>query len=248
MFATQSVYVPMLPRWLRRQRIGLQYRRPWFDPWVRKSPWRKKWQPTPVFSPGEFHGQRSLVGCSPSGHKELDTTEWLTLKIYLLTLSCCILKDDSLQGDGQPCSHPGVRSPRWELPWILQVRRPGGGRNAESSFRWVTLPFAPLHWTNEDPTHWLWRILISCIENKISKFLCRHLTSGWQEESGLTWRDALAFIRRIGLSRSWPRCWAGSVCPCLDHLKTTMSTPVLVSPRTKAVSSIYPGTLRSLNE
>ena len=36
------------------------------------------WQPTPVFSPGEFHGQRSLVGYTPWGRKELDTTKWLT--------------------------------------------------------------------------------------------------------------------------------------------------------------------------
>ena len=36
-----------------------------FDPWVGKSPWRREWQPTPVFLPGEFHGQRSLVGYSP---------------------------------------------------------------------------------------------------------------------------------------------------------------------------------------
>ena len=46
-----------------------------FDPWVRKIPWRRAWQPTPVFLPGESHGQRSLVGYSPWGHKELDTTE-----------------------------------------------------------------------------------------------------------------------------------------------------------------------------
>ena len=37
--------------------------------------WRRKWQPTPVFLPGEFHGQRSLVGCSPWGRTESDTTE-----------------------------------------------------------------------------------------------------------------------------------------------------------------------------
>ena len=46
-----------------------------FDPWVRKTPWRRKWQPTPVFLPGKSHGQRSLVGYSPQGHKELDVTE-----------------------------------------------------------------------------------------------------------------------------------------------------------------------------
>ena len=42
-----------------------------FSPWVRKIPWRKKWLPTPVFLPGESHGQRSLVGYSPRGHKRL---------------------------------------------------------------------------------------------------------------------------------------------------------------------------------
>ena len=40
-----------------------------FDPWVRKIPWRRKWQPTPVFLPGKSHGQRNLVGYSPWGHK-----------------------------------------------------------------------------------------------------------------------------------------------------------------------------------
>ena len=39
--------------------------------------WRRKWQPTPVFLPGEAHGQRSLAGCSPRGHRESDTTERL---------------------------------------------------------------------------------------------------------------------------------------------------------------------------
>jgi len=44
-----------------------------FDPWVGKIPWRRAWQPTPVFFPGESHRQRSLAGYSPWGHKELDT-------------------------------------------------------------------------------------------------------------------------------------------------------------------------------
>ena len=41
--------------------------------------WRRRWQPTPVFLPGEFHGQKSLVGYSPRGCKDLDPNEWLTL-------------------------------------------------------------------------------------------------------------------------------------------------------------------------
>ena len=48
-------------------------------PWVGKIPWRREWLPTPVFLPGEAHGQRSLVGFSPWGCKESDTTKRLTL-------------------------------------------------------------------------------------------------------------------------------------------------------------------------
>ena len=50
-------------------------RRPGFNPWVGNTPWRRAWQPTPVFSPGESHGQRSLMGYSPWGSKELDVTK-----------------------------------------------------------------------------------------------------------------------------------------------------------------------------
>ena len=49
--------------------------RPRLNPWVGMIPWRREWQPTPAFLPGESHGQRSLVGYSPQGHKELDKTD-----------------------------------------------------------------------------------------------------------------------------------------------------------------------------
>ena len=52
----------------RRKRHG-------FNPWMGKIPWRRAWQPTVVFLPGELHGQRSLVGHSPWGCKESDMTE-----------------------------------------------------------------------------------------------------------------------------------------------------------------------------
>ena len=42
---------------------------PRFDPWVRKIPWRREWLPTPLFLPGEFHGQKSLAGYSPWGRR-----------------------------------------------------------------------------------------------------------------------------------------------------------------------------------
>jgi hypothetical protein len=49
-----------------------------FDPWVMKIPWRRSWQPTPVFLPGESHRQRSLASYSPWGLQESDMTQWLT--------------------------------------------------------------------------------------------------------------------------------------------------------------------------
>ena len=58
--------------------IWMTCRRCRFDPWVGKIPWRGKWQPIPVFFPGESHGQRSLAGYGPWGHRESDTTEWLS--------------------------------------------------------------------------------------------------------------------------------------------------------------------------
>ena len=50
-------------------------KRCWFDPWVRKIPWRRAQKPTPVFLSGKFHGQRSLVDYSLQGHKRLVTTK-----------------------------------------------------------------------------------------------------------------------------------------------------------------------------
>ena len=67
------------PTWLSGKESACQCRRHRFDPWVGKIPWRREWQPTPVFLPGESHGQRSLVGYSVWGYKELDMTEQLSM-------------------------------------------------------------------------------------------------------------------------------------------------------------------------
>ena len=66
-----ALVVKNLPAWRRHRRLG-------FNSWVRKIPWRRKWQPTPVFLPGESHGQRSLEGYCPWDHQELDKTEQVT--------------------------------------------------------------------------------------------------------------------------------------------------------------------------
>ena len=76
-----------------------------FDPRVRKIPWRREWQPTPVLLPGKSHGWRSLAGYSPCGLKELDTTERLHFHLCtwrgqgataIITLSCKHLQLNSL--------------------------------------------------------------------------------------------------------------------------------------------------------
>ena len=80
-FGIQLVYSVVLvsgvglPRWLSGKESACQCRGPRFNPWVRKIPCRRKWQPTPVFLPGESHGQRSLVGYRTWSHRETDTTE-----------------------------------------------------------------------------------------------------------------------------------------------------------------------------
>ena len=66
----------------------------WEDPNPSPNPRRRKWQPTSVFLPGDFHGQRSPLGCSPWGCKELNMSEWLTLWLlhfsFLISLLLCI--------------------------------------------------------------------------------------------------------------------------------------------------------------
>jgi len=69
--------IDLVPWWLSGKESACQCRRCGFDPWVGKIPWRRKWQLTPIFLPGESHGQRSLAGYSPWDHKESDTTERL---------------------------------------------------------------------------------------------------------------------------------------------------------------------------
>ena len=70
------------------KRSTWQCRRPGSDPWVGKSPWRRKWQPIPVFLSGKSHGWRSLAGCGSWGHKESNTTERLALHFIEKEVVC----------------------------------------------------------------------------------------------------------------------------------------------------------------
>ena len=76
-----AVHAEGLPRSLSSKEPTWQCRRHrtlGFNPWVRRIPWSRKWQPTPVFFPEKFHGQRSLAGYSSWGHKKLDTAKQLS--------------------------------------------------------------------------------------------------------------------------------------------------------------------------
>ena len=81
-----GLWASLMAQW---QRICLQCRRG-FDPWVRKMPWRRKCQPTPVFLPEKSQGQRSLVGYRPWGHKELEATEHTCPMAYISMHACYV--------------------------------------------------------------------------------------------------------------------------------------------------------------
>ena len=75
-----------LPWWLSCKELTClegRHGRHKFNPWVRKIPWRRKWQPIPLFLPGKSHGWRRLVGYSPWGHKESDMTEQFHLLLLM---------------------------------------------------------------------------------------------------------------------------------------------------------------------
>ena len=81
-----------------------KHKRQWFNPWIGKIPWRRAWQPTPVFLPGKSLGQRSLDSYGPLDNKESDTTEgtqhthvhmFIILVVKLYTLNVCSLLDSS---------------------------------------------------------------------------------------------------------------------------------------------------------
>ena len=84
----ESVHTPQgLPWWLSGKEPTCQCRRPGFNPWAWKIPWRREWQPAPVFLPGKSHGRKSLAGCSPRGHKRVGHHLGTTPKLSLESLA-----------------------------------------------------------------------------------------------------------------------------------------------------------------
>ena len=84
-----------------------------------KIPWRRKWQPAPVFLPEESHGQRNLAGYSPWGCKESDMTERLHFTTMLETGVRSLGGEDPLEKE--MATHSGVLA--WEIPWTEEPGR-----------------------------------------------------------------------------------------------------------------------------
>ena len=88
--------------------------------------WRRQWHPTPVLLPGKSHGWRSLVGCSPWGHWELDTTQWLH---FHFSLSCIG------EGNGNPLQCSCLENPRDSRAWWAAVY---GVAQSQTRLRWLS--------------------------------------------------------------------------------------------------------------
>ena len=95
---------------------------------------RRRWHPTPVLLPGKSHGWRSLVGYSPWGREESDTTEWLHFHFSLLCIG---------EGNGNPLQYSCLENPRDRGAWWAAVYRVAQGwmwlkRLSSISSRWQT--------------------------------------------------------------------------------------------------------------
>ena len=98
-FIWRYIWKYRLPWWLKNSKVSCLLRgRPGFDPWVGTTPWRRKWQATPILLPGKCHGQRSLAGYSLRGHKmkakcwslnhvRLFATLWTAGRVFIIWAS-----------------------------------------------------------------------------------------------------------------------------------------------------------------
>ena len=133
--------------------ICLQCGRPRFDPWVRKIPWRRKWQPTPVFLPGEFHGWRNPVGYSPWGWKESDTTERLHFHFHFQNrnrLRPIVAKVEGGVGEGKIGSLGLANANYWYyIGWInnkiLQLSTGNYKQHPITNYKWKRMYICMSH-------------------------------------------------------------------------------------------------------
>ena len=123
-----------------------RHKRCGFNPWLRKIPWRRARQPTPVFLPGESCAQRSLAGYSPQVHKELDTTEMTQHAPYQKSSLHGSVAKNLPANAGDMSLIPWLEDPlekemathfstlAWEIPW---TEDPGGVQSMGSQKSWT---------------------------------------------------------------------------------------------------------------
>ena len=102
---------------------------PWLKSWLSTRPpqRRRQWHPTPVLLPGKSHGRRSLVGCSPWGRWESDTTEWLHFHFSLACIG---------EGNGNPLQCSCLENPRDGGAWWAAVC---GVTQSRTRLKWLSI-------------------------------------------------------------------------------------------------------------
>ena len=141
--------------------------------------WRRQWQPTPVLLPGKSHGWKSLVGCSPWGHEELDMTEWLH---FHFSLSCIV------EGNGNPlqCScleNPGDGGAWWAAVYGVSqsrtwLKRLSNSSNITISAGNSTPNYIQEKWKHYVPTKTCTWMFISIIYN-CPKMILTQMSINW---------------------------------------------------------------------
>ena len=146
-------YMYMLLRWCSGKESTCWCRRHRFSHWFRKIPWRRRQQPTPAFLPGKSHGQRSLGGYSPCGHKKNQT--WVsdttgTVCVYMRLCAQSLQSCPTLYNP-RDCSPPGS-----SVHGVLQARilewvaRPSSRRPSDPGLELLLLHCRPTlllsHW------------------------------------------------------------------------------------------------------
>ena len=122
-----------LPWWFRGQSVCLQCGKPGFNPWVGKIPWRRKWQPTPVFLPGKSHGWKNLVRLQSMGLQRVGH-DWATSLTHSPMSAIYTVKWFSKPNFNVPPTFPTQRiflqwlwgrNPRRKTPLVLTALSPG---------------------------------------------------------------------------------------------------------------------------
>ena len=127
--------------------------------------WRTQWHPTPVLLPGKSHGWRSLVGCSPWGHTESNTTEWLH---FHYPLSCIG------EGNGNPLQCSCLENPRDRWAWWVAVY---GVAQSRTRLKWLSSNLSMIKVSKQNSlSGWI-------------NFKKQHLTSCCLKETHFSFRD-----------------------------------------------------------